>query len=74
VKKQRKDDKDVVERMREDEREDERERERQRETERDRKRTIAFLALLFAFERLHQVVLQSLLLRLVAQSLNTPLL
>jgi len=33
VKKQRKDDKDVVERMREDERE--RERERQRETERE---------------------------------------
>lgn len=37
--------------------------ERNRQRERDRKKiTIASLALLFAFKRLHQVVLQSLLL------------
>jgi len=64
------------------EQESERERERKRETERQREmdretdrrtRAAASLALLFAFERLHQVVLQSLLLRLVSQSLDTPL-
>lgn len=37
-----------------------------------RKTTVASLAVLFAFERLHQVDLQSLLLWLVSQSLNTP--
>ena len=44
----------------------------QREKEENQIKKIASLALLFAFKRLHQVVLQSLLLRLVSQGLNTP--
>jgi len=46
-----------------------------REDRREKKNnnTVASLAVMFAFECLHQVDLQSLLLRLVSQSLNAPL-
>lgn len=57
VEKQRKDGGDEAERVRD---------------RRKKQKTVATLAGVFAFERLHQVDLQSLLLWLVSQSLNTP--